>query len=532
MPQMIEKRLQCRIIKFMWNDTKSMINEETMYAPILKGGWKVLDLGARNDAIELRRCQKYYMTGNGRPRWAFVVDEIISANIKATGQVDEPSIISPHLQDLCIKPRSKEFPIPSKIAQMLKMAAKYNIIFDPPALSEELKANLPMWYHISGITTMTSAPDRGGSRPHNTNWNNLLEAKCLWTAHTVRTVGDATAIAGILSNNDHKPRKNCKCGSCKQARENGCQNPNACMARAKKLIDQLPTKFKPDPPPVLVPHQLVDAVVGPTFGPAFNKNTVVGHLNRCFHVFGTCQKTLDTPLPNNPSIVHPFPTKIYTDGSCKNNGDADAKAGAGVWHGEDDPLNIAFKIPENIAQSNNTGELIAILLAMQRTPKDETLQLFTDSKYAINNIDTHGQALEWKGWIGVANKDIIRATMAALRNCNGLSYLIKVKGHSGNDGNNGADRLANTGADKLIPDAIDLNILEHLKIEGAKINGLPQSTLYRGIREACTEKVKQRKGTVDPLKYTRKAVNLRWGCLHTDASIWKSLRNQDIDKKA
>ena len=52
--------------------------------------------------------------------------------------------------------------------------------------------------------------------------------------------------------------------------------------------------------------------------------------------------------------------KIYTDGACTNNGRKNAKAGYGIYFGENDPRNTSGLI-EGIKQTNNVAELTAIL---------------------------------------------------------------------------------------------------------------------------------------------------------------------------
>ena len=53
---------------------------------------------------------------------------------------------------------------------------------------------------------------------------------------------------------------------------------------------------------------------------------------------------------------------VYTDGACVNNGKPDARAGFGVWFGENDPRNVSesFTGP----QTNNRAELLAIIRAL------------------------------------------------------------------------------------------------------------------------------------------------------------------------
>ena len=57
----------------------------------------------------------------------------------------------------------------------------------------------------------------------------------------------------------------------------------------------------------------------------------------------------------------PMEINVYTDGACSNNGRANAKAGLGIYFGENDPRNSSERIIGK--QTNNTAELTAILRA-------------------------------------------------------------------------------------------------------------------------------------------------------------------------
>ncbi len=62
------------------------------------------------------------------------------------------------------------------------------------------------------------------------------------------------------------------------------------------------------------------------------------------------------PLSNNKII------NVYTDGACSNNGRPDARAGFGIWFGDNDERNVSesFTGP----QTNNRAELLAIIRAL------------------------------------------------------------------------------------------------------------------------------------------------------------------------
>ena len=52
--------------------------------------------------------------------------------------------------------------------------------------------------------------------------------------------------------------------------------------------------------------------------------------------------------------------RVFTDGSCSNNGRKNAKAGFGVYFGENDPRNVSKRVPGELRQTNNVGEILEI----------------------------------------------------------------------------------------------------------------------------------------------------------------------------
>ncbi|KAF9455391.1 ribonuclease H-like domain-containing protein, partial [Collybia nuda] len=220
--------------------------------------------------------------------------------------------------------------------------------------------------------------------------------------------------------------------------------------------------------------------------------------------------------------------EVFTDGSCIDNGSKDAQAGCGLWYGQNDPRNQAIKLPPSVEQSNNSGEAVAVLVAAQTAPKNAELHIYSDSTFVIDGLTENLKDCENQGWIGRSNKEILKATAAHLRQRKGRTIFHKVKGHSGNEGNDGADALAGVGAQKEEPDNIDLTIPGNLTTTGAHLASMTQSILYRGIKEKI--KVPIRRDALISLDMIRCAVKDAVGTSPTDERIWKSFRHTDVSK--
>ncbi|CAO1630111.1 unnamed protein product [Parajaminaea phylloscopi] len=157
----------------------------------------------------------------------------------------------------------------------------------------------------------------------------------------------------------------------------------------------------------------------------------------------------------------PHNVSVYCDGASAGNGRKGAAAGWGVWFADDGPLsqlNESRRLPGPV-QTNNRGELMAIIRAVQLAPEDCALTIHTDSQYSIQAINSwqHGwREKKWRRSDGgpVQNKDLIRRLERELRGRKIRPVLKYVKGHAGFYGNEMADRLATHGATlPVVPDS-------------------------------------------------------------------------------
>lgn len=142
---------------------------------------------------------------------------------------------------------------------------------------------------------------------------------------------------------------------------------------------------------------------------------------------------------------------VYTDGACRNNGKENAKAGFGVYSPTNPDITCYGSLEDWELHTNQRAELLAIHYAIERAPDTCTLQILSDSIYSINCITKWSIAWERAGWnVDKANLDLIRPIVEAIDNRNHSVEFTHVKGHSGEVGNEEADRLANLGANLAV----------------------------------------------------------------------------------
>ncbi|KAF5373348.1 hypothetical protein D9615_007464 [Tricholomella constricta] len=529
MPKEIEHRLDKMSRDFMWNGAKiPPVKQTTLNQALAKGGRKCMNIIARNEAIELTKLKSYLKLDGERPRWAKVADELMGRNISTRRCVrDETSIVNHYLQDYTIKTRASNTTLPESLRRMQRTADKYNVTFAPIALSTNLKENMPMWYHI-GVSN-------GKSLINNDEW-----ARCQRHTHCITTVGEMIRYVDekpAHGERTHKERINCACSCCRRSRSLGCQNPDKCRKRGRKALDTLSEKWNPRIDHT--PHNMLvgepeaerpgddDTAVPKTFDQNYITDMSFAEGIR---VFVRKDTQTNEPATQNGDDTDNQEIRVWTDGSCIANGDSNAKAGCGLWYGADDDRNQAIKLPPDIEQSNNSGEAAAILVAAQNAPLSATLHIFSDSKFVIDGLTKNLTSWEDRGWIGVSNAKILKAIVARLRKRKGKTLLTKVKGHSGDEGNDGADALANMGALKDAADenVIDLQPPENFNVSGAKLATMTQALLYEGIMEQT--EVAIRRNTLIHLDMVRHTIQDNIGNLPSDSRIWKSISDKNISK--
>ena len=387
---------------------------------------------------------------------------------------------------------------------MLKVAKAYGTNLAAICLSPSVRSALPAWYHPG------AAP-----RPL-TNVN----AKCMLKNHGAKTVTDLIKMSNKIrqcrQDETHVASPIYICMECVQDRRNGCRNLQACAEEAVRRLDDIAPKYNPltlkhhDETLSLTPNRKAknrearrteDGEV--TFDPSI---TCKDGIAECFRVF-----TDPTRLSMNLAIRQQqrgrnltyLEMKVYTDRSCENNGKLNAESGSGVWIEANHPLNIALK-NEGPKQSNQVGELVAVIAAVGTLPNYCKLTIITDSRYIIEGLTEHLQKWEDNGWIEIENAPLFKQAAYLLKKRSAPTAFEWVKGHRGVLGNEESDKLAKEGAGKEIGDAISTHIPVEFDLQGAKLATLTQAVAYKGIRERKT--VQPCQTMAENLDLTRNAI--------------------------
>ncbi len=143
---------------------------------------------------------------------------------------------------------------------------------------------------------------------------------------------------------------------------------------------------------------------------------------------------------------------IYTDGACKGN------PGPGGWGA----LLIAGGREKELfggerATTNNRMELMAVIRSLQSLSRDCDVDLWTDSQYVKNGIQTWIHNWKRNGWKTADKKPVKNADLWRELDIAAARHRVRwhwVKGHNDHPENDRADALANRGVDLALQNAL------------------------------------------------------------------------------
>lgn len=145
--------------------------------------------------------------------------------------------------------------------------------------------------------------------------------------------------------------------------------------------------------------------------------------------------------------VHACAVTIYTDGACKGN------PGPGGWGAL---LVARDRVKElyggELATTNNRMELTAVIRALESLTRDCDVDLFTDSQYVKQGIESWIHGWKRNGWKTADRKPVKNAELWRELERQAARHRVRwhwVRGHTEDAGNERADALANRGVDEV-----------------------------------------------------------------------------------
>ena len=141
------------------------------------------------------------------------------------------------------------------------------------------------------------------------------------------------------------------------------------------------------------------------------------------------------------------PVTIYTDGACRGN------PGPGGW-GVSLRYNGTVKnlYGAEAETTNNRMELMAAIIGLESLKRPCKVILYTDSRYVLDGITSWMPNWKSRGWKTAAKKPVknveLWQRLDAATDRHDIDWQW-VRGHTGDEGNEMADLLANQAIDEL-----------------------------------------------------------------------------------
>lgn len=138
---------------------------------------------------------------------------------------------------------------------------------------------------------------------------------------------------------------------------------------------------------------------------------------------------------------------IYTDGACKGNPGPGGWGALMVYKGQEKELFGGER-----DTTNNRMELMAVIVGLETLTRPCAVQVWLDSQYVKNGIQTWIHGWKKNGWKTADKKPVKNVDLWQRLDEATKKHQIDwqwVKGHAGHAGNERADGLANRGVASL-----------------------------------------------------------------------------------
>ena len=495
MPKEIEKKMKRMFKDFIWNGKrKGLMSWEQIITPREQGGLGMPDIRTRLEAIEIMWVKKWLAPESRRPKWAYVMDEIINKNISKSPMVDERSRISWIKQSW----HENENKMTNGIRGMLKTARKYNINLEPLKYDKEQKEKEVLWHN----RLMTEA---------NYQWNKK-SARCLREKHKVETIGDLNGEIGCS--------KSCE----------------SMINRLKSMIPEIIDPTKTTPKRVreknldLTPRRLKrneESVSKKIFNPNITaRGNILDHIT----IFGeNGSKTRKRNIiPRKPA----YREKRSTEGKTKakimvtvqDRGKRNQEIKVMVKMSGETKKEKGFKLREK-DQSEDKAYAMAVLWTLQND-KTNKLTIVTRKARIMKWLGEGMEKAEEEGWSGKENVKIWKRTLNEMRKrANGIVIRIPRKKEEIKM------KKLEENLKKNEQDEISINFKEKTKyvMEGAKLEKMTQKIAYEKILERRSQKPGG-ENTARTIEGIIKNLEDKWNIRITQKKFWRN--NETIkDKK-
>ncbi|KAF5342495.1 hypothetical protein D9611_001696 [Ephemerocybe angulata] len=539
MPEQAEKTVAKTINKIMWGGKAVGVSHAVASLPYAQGGKKVLNIVHRNEATHLKRSVRY--AADMRGDWAIVADQLIEEDIPDSQKVDDlDATMHVFLQTWSARKQRAASTLPDSIFRMLSIAAKYNIRYAPPILSEATRRALPAWYH----------PGKQGTT--NTRENGRIP-QCLRDIHGIFTVGQLEAFVSDyphpptlvepLQNGPPEPNDHaCHCAQFTGARDAGCADPIACHERALSELDSLGEKWDPRSPlPTvdslterykLVSSQLALSESKKVFDPLLE---TYSSLESGFRVF----EPTKCPWSRSPLKALPTPDLLYAPPRAfiaihiPKASHPIQRAGYGVIFEGRAEADFATISRLDIPRTQLWTTAVALFDFVVRAPQHEHLRVYVPSMKLIEDLTSRLQINEDGGWIEHECRRLMPSLVARLRSRSGLLVLCGYTDLTDASMRKKAkEAAASAVASHPLNEPVRRFATKHSQIvQGLRLASQTQASLYAAIGDWNSKKVSERRETLANIALAKNTARQKLGFEPTTEEIWMSIRGPNVTQK-
>ena len=498
MPKDVEEKMKKIFKDFIWEGKKRGLMEwKQIIAPREQGGLGIPDLSARIEAIELMWVKKWLSPQKNKPKWTYILDEILNKNVAKAPMIDPQSRIN-WIKQSWHESKAKNVKISKGIRNMLKVARKHNIALEPLKYSKETKNDEPLWHN----RLMTKA---------NYQWNKK-SARCIRENHDVKTLKDLVEFG---------PQE--ACSACK-----------TMIKRLKGMIPEIidPTKETPQRVRLkqidLTPRRIKENERNPlkkTFNPDITVRGNVLEQVRVFSISGTKtrgkKQEPKEPAYREIKIGYEGKTRakiviaIQKEGQGKQSTKIKVKM-TGTVKGK-----ISFKLKKN-EQSRQRATAAALIWILEKDDRNE-LEIVTTDKKVIKWIGIGINAEEDNNWVNIKDneKDIWKSVLNLLRKRN-----AKVEIRTPNK----KEKLKMKETKKKLksrnPKTIEITATGEGKYlqRGARLDKMTQKLAYELILNKSTNPPGGAQ-TWRRMQAIKENLIIRWNTRIDEEKIWRELDN-------
>ena len=499
MPKDIEEKMKSLFKNFLWDNKKRGLMEwKQVIAPREQGGLGVPDIRARIEAIELMWVKKWLTPQKNKPKWTYIMDEIVNNNIAKSPMIDKESRIN-WLKQSWHESKAKNVKISKGVTNMLKVARKYNITLEPLKYSKETKNDEPLWHN----RLMTEA---------NYQWNKK-SSRCLRELHDIETIKDLV---------EYEPQNICKRKACIKMVE-----------RLQGMIPEIinPTKETPQKVRIkqidLTPKRIKENENNPKENIYNPDITVRGNILEQVRLFDTESGTKTRGRKIKPKKPAYRKTTNETEGktkakiiiAIKKEGQREQETKINIIMKGSTKINESFKLKKN-EQSEERATATALLLILEKD-KTNKLEIVTTDTKLIKWIGKGINEEEDIDWANTKQKDIWKSVLNLLRERN-AETRIRIP----NKKEEHKMKLAKKSLKNSNPEEIKIKNTKDNKYlqKGARLDKLTQKIAYELILKKSTDPPGGPQ-TWRRIRAIKNNLKEKWNTRIDDEKVWKDLEN-------